>query len=120
MNRSPPGCESPPKYPTNDERQSKTLKGLPDGVKLVGIDQRPSNGDLYGVGDDSVVYEISENAKADAVGDGFGNPQVMPIVSPGAPLDGKSFAVDFNPVPDAIRIVPTPGRTCASHRRRVT
>lgn len=93
----------------SDVKLSK-LKGLPDGVKLVGIDERPANGDLYGIGDDSTVYVISESGKADAVGDGFGNPQVMPIVSPGAPLEGRSFAVDFNPVPDAIRIVSNTGQ----------
>lgn len=39
------------------------------------------------------------------LGDGFDNPQVMPVISPGVALDGNSFAVDFNPVPDAIRIL---------------
>lgn len=98
------------KFDSKQPSKVKTnkLKGLPDGVKLVGIDQRPSNGKLYGIGDDSTVYRISNSGDATAIDDsvlgtGFGG-------LGGEALDGKSFGVDFNPVPDAIRIVSDTGQ----------
>lgn len=88
--------------------KTKNLTGLPEGVKLVGIDERPSNGKLYGIGDDSTVYRISNSGDTTAIDDsllgtGFGG-------LGGQALEGKSFGVDFNPVPDAIRIVSDTGQ----------
>lgn len=88
---------------------TKDLSGLPDGVKLVGIDEQPASGRLFGIGDDSTVYTIARSGNVKPVGNGFGNFQLMPP-SPGAPLEGRSFAVDFNPVPNAIRIVSNTGQ----------
>lgn len=81
---------------------AQSIIGLPGGVTLTGIDFRPKTGDLYGVGSNSVVYRvnpftgiaIAENR--DAMG--------MPV--PFSPLlRGTRFGIDFNPVPDAIRVV---------------
>jgi hypothetical protein len=70
------------------------VTGLPAGVSLVGIDVRPATGDLVGVGSNSVVYAINpDTGAATAIGTGF---------APG--LNGTSFGVDTNPVPDALRI----------------
>ncbi len=70
------------------------ITGLPTGVSLVGIDIRPATGDLVGVGSNSVVYTINQDTGAAvAIGTGF---------TPG--LNGTSFGVDTNPVPDALRI----------------
>lgn len=99
------------KFSSKDPSKVETtkLKDLPDNVDLVGIDQRPSNGKLYGIGSNAFVYRISQNGQVNAVGDGFDNPQLMPL-SPGVALEGESFGVDFNPVPDAIRIVSNTGQ----------
>jgi Domain of unknown function (DUF4394) len=88
-----------------DVKSSKRITGLPSGVSLVGIDFRPKTGDLYGVGSDSKVYRVNPRtaialAIDDATGNGFADP--APV---GDPLDGMRFGVDFNPVPDRIRIV---------------
>jgi hypothetical protein len=73
----------------------KAITGLPDGVSLVGIDFRPKNGDLYGIGSDDVVYRVNpRTAIALAVG-----------AAPFGVTTGSFFGVDFNPVPDKIRIV---------------
>ena len=40
------------------------ITGLSPGASLVGIDFRPSTGQLVGVGSDSVVYVIDENTGA--------------------------------------------------------
>jgi hypothetical protein len=88
-----------------DVKSSKRITGLPSGVSLVGIDFRPKTGDLYGVGSDSKVYRVNPRtaialAIDDATGNGFADAPPA-----GDPLDGMRFGVDFNPVPDRIRIV---------------
>lgn len=71
------------------------VTGLLGGENLVGIDFRPLNGALFGVGSTSRVYNINQfTGVATVVGAGF---------TPA--LNGVDFGVDFNPVPDAIRIV---------------
>ena len=74
---------------------------MADGESLVGVDFRPSNGLLYGVGrigDDPMafgqLYAIDvDSGLATAVGARL------------IPLNGNAFGVDFNPVPDLLRIV---------------
>jgi hypothetical protein len=75
------------------------LAGLSPGATLVGIDFRPSTGQLVGVGSDSTVYVIDENSgRAQPIG---------PPFSPG--LSGNAFGVEVNPVLDQIRVVSDTG-----------
>jgi hypothetical protein len=86
----------------------RNISGLPPGVKLVGIDFRPRTGDLYGVGSDSVVYRVNPQT-AIAIAENIGGTPPAPApFTPG--LNGMSFGVDFNPVPDAIRLVSDAGQ----------
>lgn len=88
------------------------LQFTPAGAtRLVGIDERPISGDLYGVGDNSVVYRINPRT---GVATGVAGPSTAPFTndlegSPlGTGLDGSLFGVDFNPTSPgggAIRIV---------------
>jgi hypothetical protein len=84
----------------SQQLQSKRrIVGLPGGVRLVGIDFRPKTGELFGVGTDSVTYRIllaDTNARALSVAS---------FAGPGTTLAGAVFGVDFNPVPDRIRVV---------------
>ena len=85
----------------------RSIRGLKPGVSMVGIDYRPKTGDLYGVGSNSAVYRINPQtgiAIAENV-DAMGNP--VPF-TPG--LNGTNFGIDFNPAPDAIRIVSDAGQ----------
>jgi Domain of unknown function (DUF4394) len=79
------------------------LTFTPSGAtQLVGIDQRPINGELNGIGDNSVVYRINP---ATGIATGVAGSTTAPFVTA---LEGDSFGVDFNPtVPGggAIRIV---------------
>ncbi|MEO5820049.1 MAG: DUF4394 domain-containing protein [Vicinamibacteraceae bacterium] len=72
-----------------------TIAGLQAGESIVGIDVRPSNGQLYGVGSTSRVYLIDAvTGSAKAVG------------APFAPaLAGTRFGVDVDPVDDRLRVV---------------
>lgn len=67
---------------------------------LVGIDFRPANGLLYGVGNAGGVYQIStSNAVATLI-----NRLTVPLDN------SASFGVDFNPVVDRLRIVSSNGQ----------
>ena len=71
-----------------------SITGLAAGVSIVGMDFRPATGDLIAVGSNSVVFTLDPGtAVATPIGAGF---------VPG--LNGTSFGVDVNPVPDALRI----------------
>lgn len=79
----------------------KKVTGLQKGENLLGIDFRPANGKLYGLGSVSRLYTINpETAVATLVGTG----------SFTTPLSGKAFGFDFNPTVDRIRIVSDTGQ----------
>ena len=67
--------------------------------RLVGIDFRVQDGQLYGVGNGGGIYTIDTNtAVATLVS------QLM------VPLDGYFFGVDFNPAANALRIISNTGQ----------
>src|SRR5262245_39038652 len=76
---------------------SVAITGLQGGETLLGIDRRPANGVLYGLGSTSRLYTINTISGA-----------ATQVGSAGAfTLSGTSFGFDFNPVPDRIRVVST-------------
>jgi hypothetical protein len=78
-----------------------TVTGLQPGESLVGIDFRPANGVLYGVGSSNRLYAINPvTGAATAVG----NTQFAVPLTPGA------AGFDFNPTVDRIRFVNQAGQ----------
>src|SRR3982750_1984429 len=79
---------------------SVPITGLQTGETLVGIDVRPSNQLLYGVGSSSRLYTINPLTGA------------APVVGAAGAftLNGTSFGVDFNPVVDRVRVVGNTGQ----------
>lgn len=73
---------------------SLQISGLQQGELLQGIDRRPADGLLYGVSDGNRVYRIDT---------GTGVATLVNTLT--VPLNGTAFGVDFNPVPDRLRIV---------------
>lgn len=72
------------------------ITGLQPGEQILGIDFRPSNGLLYGLGNTSRLYTIdTTTGAATQVGSGAFTP----------PLSGPDFGFDFDPVADQIRVV---------------
>ena len=72
------------------------ITGLQKGEQILGIDFRPFNGQLYGLGSTSRLYTIDRfTAAATEVGVGPFSPA----------LSGTSFGFDFNPTVDQIRVV---------------
>jgi Domain of unknown function (DUF4394)/IPTL-CTERM motif len=75
---------------------SVAITGLQAGESIVGIDLRPTTGQLYGLGSSSRLYTINPaTGAATQVGSGPFTPA----------LSGTSFGFDFNPVVDRIRVV---------------
>ncbi|MGH3976799.1 MAG: DUF4394 domain-containing protein, partial [Pseudonocardiaceae bacterium] len=80
-------------------RETGTISGLTGGdTRLVGIDYRVQDGNLYGVGDQGGLYTVATNGQATSVGR-------LTI-----PLEGTNFGVDFNPAADALRVVSDTGQ----------
>lgn len=77
-----------------------TITGLAAGENILGIDFRPANGRLYGLGSTSRLYIIDvATGAATAVG------------AAGAfTLSGTEFGFDFNPMVDLIRVVSNTGQ----------
>ena len=75
-----------------------TIQGV--GGRLVGIDFRPSTGEMVGVATDNRVYVIDPDS-------GASRPLGLPF-TPG--LSGTSFGVEVNPVNDTLRVVSDTGQ----------
>jgi Domain of unknown function (DUF4394) len=75
------------------------VTGLVQDASLVGIDYRPANTQLYGLGNAGGVYTIDVNTA-----------QATLVSRLNQPLQGTSFGVDFNPTVDRLRVVSDTGQ----------
>lgn len=79
----------------------KAITGLQPNETILGIDFRPLNGQLYGLGSSSRLYTINASSGvATAVG----------TTAFSTALSGTSFGFDFNPTVDRIRVVSNTGQ----------
>ncbi|MEP7246035.1 MAG: DUF4394 domain-containing protein [Gammaproteobacteria bacterium] len=82
------------------------VTGLSGSEKILGIDTRPADGMLYAATDGGRLYTLNtstgaatlKSTLAPAAGDAF------------TALSGTEFGVDFNPVPDRLRLVSDTGQ----------
>ena len=75
------------------------IRGLPILKRIIGIAYRPSNGKLYGVGNDSRVYTIDPlTAEATPVGSGQFSPKI-------ADFFDIHFAMDLEPKTERVRLI---------------
>lgn len=90
LSTSTPGAVSAP----------KPITGLQAGETILGIDVRPTTGQLFALGSTSRLYVLSpQTGAATAVGAPF-----VPALS------GTSFGFDFNPTVDRIRLTSNTGQ----------
>jgi hypothetical protein len=81
------------------------ISGLPILKRIIGIAIRPSNGKLYGVGNDSRVYTIDPlTAVATPVGSGQFSPKIVDFFE-------VHFAMALEPNGDRVRLISTEGGT---------
>ena len=74
---------------------SVAITGLQSGETILGLDARPATRQLYALGSTGRLYVINPVT---------GAARLVSTVT-GATLTGTSFGVDFNPVPDRLRVV---------------
>lgn len=85
---------------------AQVIRGLQPGESILGIDFRPANGMLYGLGSQNRLYVIdTATGMATAVGS-------APFLTP---LEGTEFGFDFNPTVDRIRVVSNTGQNLRLH-----
>lgn len=82
-----------------------TFPGTATDTDLIGLDYRPRGGGLYAVATGGTFYVMSPNAMM--AGNFTATPiNTTPMV---APFTGPEIGFDFNPAPDAIRLVTAGG-----------
>ena len=91
-------------------RSTVAVTGLQAGENLLGIDFRPADGQLYGVGSTGRLYTLNggtgvATVKASLAAD------AADTTAPYTALAGTAFGVDFNPVADRLRIVSNTGQS---------
>ncbi len=85
--------------------QQQRISGLPLLKRIIGIVVRPSNGKLYGVGNDSRVYTIDPStAVATPVGSGQFSPRIVDFFE-------IHFAMALEPNGNRVRLISTEGGT---------
>jgi hypothetical protein len=81
------------------------ITNLQPGESIVGLDVRPVNGVLYGLGSSNHLYIIdSETGVAT---------RIQPAFTPA--LSGTAFGFDFNPSADRIRVISNTGQNLRLH-----
>jgi hypothetical protein len=83
---------------TGQKKVTKTVR-LANGGKLVGMDVRPADGKLYGVTPDGAIVTVDPAT---------GKWEKRSQISEKLPA-GVTFAVDFNPVADRLRVLSSSG-----------
>lgn len=88
---------------------SAAVSGLQMGENVLGIDTRPADGSLYALGSTGRIYTI-DTASAAATLKSTLAADAADATNPFTALDGGDFGVDFNPVPDRLRVVSNTGQ----------
>jgi hypothetical protein len=91
-------------------RTNVLVTGLQSGENLVGIDMRPVDGMLYGVGSTGRLYTLdpvtgAATSKSRLAADAADTTDAFTA------LAGTNFGVDFNPMADRLRIVSNTGQS---------
>lgn len=86
---------------TPNTATATTVTGLPAGERLLSIDFRPSNSRLYGLSSAGKLFTINPDSGAATL---VSTLSVSADIVNGLAA-GKTYAIDFNPAADALRIV---------------
>lgn len=87
-------------------QQASFITGLAANEGLLGIDFRPATGELYALGSFGRIYTLNTSTGAATfMSSIFNAANSQPIA-----LSGTEFGIDFNPVPDRLRITSNLGQ----------
>lgn len=89
-------------------RTTVAITGLQSGENLLGIDFRPADGVLYGVGSTGRLYTINTTSGVATLKSTLAA-DAADTSLPFTGLAGTEFGVDFNPVADRLRVVSNSG-----------
>lgn len=97
----------------NTIASTTAITGLAGGETVVGIDFRPANGMLYALTDAARLYTVDPATGAATAPVTLVDNTTPPIGAGGSftGLSGTVFSVDFNPVPDRLRVVSNTGQS---------
>ena len=84
---------------------SKTITGLSAGETVAGIDYRPANGRLYALSTGGKLYTLNEVTGAATPVSTLAADPTDPTAPFSALTGGATFGIDFNPVPDRLRVI---------------
>jgi len=84
------------------------ITGLAASETLLGFDVRPADGTLVGVGSSGNLYKINSDGSVASIAMLTADP--TDTSSPFTGFMGTSFGVNFNPVPDRLRVVSNLGQ----------
>ncbi|MDP3858980.1 MAG: DUF4394 domain-containing protein [Stagnimonas sp.] len=91
---------------------SAAITGIGAGENIVGADTRPADGLLYALTKDASnagrLYTVAASGAATLVATLGADPN--DLSAPYTALDGSNFTVDFNPVPDRLRVISNTGQ----------
>lgn len=90
-------------------RTTVTVAGLQAGESLLGIDYRPADGLLYGLGSSGRIYTLNPETGLATVKSTLGA-DASDTSAPYTALAGTDFGVDFNPAADRLRVVSNSGQ----------
>jgi len=90
-------------------RTDQAIANLPAGESILGGDFRPADGRLYIVTGAGKLYTV-DTATAAATPAATLAADPADTTAPFTALDGTSFGLDFNPVPDRLRVVSDTGQ----------
>lgn len=91
-------------------RTTATVTGLQAGEILLGIDYRPADGQLYGVGSTGRIYTLNSATGAATLKSTLAADSAD-TSAPFTALAGTEFGIDFNPAADRLRIVANTGQS---------
>ena len=91
-------------------RTNVAVTGLQAGEVLLGIDFRPADGALYGVGSSGRIYTLDATTGAATLKSTL-TADATDLTAPYTALAGTEFGVDFNPAADRLRIVGNLGQS---------
>jgi hypothetical protein len=91
-------------------RTNVAVTGLQASENLLGIDFRPADGQLYGVGSTGRLYTLNGATGAATLKSTL-SADAADTTLPFTALAGTDFGVDFNPVADRLRIVSNTGQS---------